>query len=57
MYLHIHTHTGITFTETWNTSSELNTELAYEPSAVEGLKLTLSSDFVPSSGLVHVHVL
>jgi len=41
---------GITFTETWNTSSELNTELAYEPSAVEGLKLTLSSDFVPSSG-------
>ena len=41
---------GVTFTETWNTSSELNTELAYECSWAEGLKLTLSSDFVPSSG-------
>lgn len=41
---------GVTFTESWNTSSEIDTELTYEPSAVEGLKLTLNSLFLPSSG-------
>jgi len=41
---------GIVFTETWNTSSELNTELVYDCSYLEGLKVTLSSVFVPSSG-------
>ena len=43
---------GVTFTESWNTNCELDTELAYEPSAIEGLKLTLSSSFLPSSGYV-----
>ena len=41
---------GVTFSESWNTSSELDTELTYEPKAVSGLKLTLSSSFLPSSG-------
>ena len=41
---------GVTFSESWNTNSELDTELTYEPSAVEGLKLTLNSAFLPSSG-------
>lgn len=41
---------GVTFSESWNTSSELNTELTYEPSAVTGLKLTLNSSFLPTSG-------
>ena len=43
---------GVTFSESWNTSAEVDTELNYEPSAVSGLKLTLSSIFFPSSGLV-----
>ncbi len=41
---------GVTFSESWNTNSELNTELAYEPSGIDGLKLTLNSSFLPSSG-------
>lgn len=41
---------GVTFSESWNTNSELDTELNYEPSAVENLKLTLCSSFLPSSG-------
>lgn len=41
---------GVTFSETWNTNSEMNAEFNYEPSAVEGLKLTLNSSFLPSSG-------
>ncbi|XP_064387443.1 voltage-dependent anion-selective channel protein 2-like [Halichondria panicea] len=41
---------GVTFSESWNTNSELNTELAYEPCSIDGLKLTLNSSFLPSSG-------
>ena len=36
--------------ETWNTNSELNSELTYEPKQVEGLKFTLTSRFFPNSG-------
>lgn len=42
---------GVTFSEGWNTSSEWDSELVYEPCRVEGLKLTLSSSFLPSSGV------
>ena len=41
---------GINLSETWNTSSELNSELTYEPKQVNGLKLTLNSKFYPNSG-------
>ena len=42
---------GVTFTESWNTASELNAELNYEPKKwVDGLKLTLDSTWVPTSG-------
>lgn len=41
---------GATFTESWNTSAEIESELVYEPSAISGLKLTLASSFLPSSG-------
>lgn len=56
MYANTHTHlrlhspSGVTFSESWNTSSELDTELTFEPKGVSGLKLTLSSSFLPSSG-------
>ena len=43
-------YSGVTFSEGWNTSSEWDSELVYEPCRVEGLKLTLSSSFLPSSG-------
>lgn len=41
---------SITLSETWNTNSELNSELTYEPKQVEGLKLTMTSRFFPNSG-------
>lgn len=41
---------GITFSESWNTSSELNGELVYEPKAVQGLKMELNSTWIPSTG-------
>lgn len=41
---------GLTFTESWNTSSELNAELKYTPDAVKGLELSLNSNWTPSSG-------
>lgn len=41
---------GVVVTESWNTAAELETELTYEPSRVAGLKLTLSSAFLASSG-------
>lgn len=49
-HLRLHSHSGVTFSESWNTSSELDTELTFEPKGVSGLKLTLSSSFLPSSG-------
>ena len=51
-HLRLHSHSGVTFSESWNTSSELDTELTFEPKSVSGLKLTLSSSFLPSSGWV-----
>lgn len=41
---------GVTFSESWNTSAEIDSELVYEPTAVCGLKLTLGSALVPTSG-------
>lgn len=41
---------GVTFTESWNTSAEIDTELTYEPCKISGLKFTLGSSFFPSSG-------
>ena len=52
MQTHMNTHTGVTFSETWSTNAQIDTELNYEPCGVDGLKLTLSSSFLPSSGYV-----
>lgn len=41
---------GVTFTETWDTSANLSTELNYEPSKVEGLKLSLGGSWSPNNG-------
>ncbi|CAI8033035.1 Voltage-dependent anion-selective channel protein 1 [Geodia barretti] len=41
---------GVTFSESWSTAAEIDSELVYEPSAVAGLKLTLGSALVPTSG-------
>lgn len=41
---------GITFSETWSTSADLSAEIKYEPKAIKGLKLSLSSNWTPSSG-------
>lgn len=41
---------GLTFTETWSTTADLNAELNFEPKKVQGLKLTLVSNWTPSSG-------
>jgi hypothetical protein len=41
---------GVTFSESWSTSAEIDSELTYEPSGVSGLKLTLGSALVPTSG-------
>ena len=40
----------IVLSESWNTNSELNTELTYEPKQLEGLKLLVNSRFYPNSG-------
>ncbi|XP_065912097.1 voltage-dependent anion-selective channel protein 2-like [Dysidea avara] len=41
---------GFTFSETWTTGGQLDTELTFEPQKVEGLKFSLSSEWFPSSG-------
>ncbi|KAL5469530.1 hypothetical protein EMCRGX_G030795 [Ephydatia muelleri] len=41
---------GVVVSESWNTNAELDTELTYEPSRFQGVKLTLSSSFLAASG-------
>ncbi|XP_003384452.1 PREDICTED: voltage-dependent anion-selective channel protein 2-like [Amphimedon queenslandica] len=41
---------GVTFTESWSTGADLNTELTYEPSKVEGLQLSLEGSWSPNNG-------
>lgn len=41
---------GVVVSESWNTNAELDTELTYEPSRIQGLKLTLQSAFLAASG-------
>ena len=41
---------GLTFSESWSTGGDLNAELKYQPSSVEGLELSLSSNWTPFSG-------
>jgi len=41
---------GLTFTEKWNTNNTLSTEVSVEDQVLEGLKLSLDTQFVPQSG-------
>jgi len=41
---------GLTFCEKWNTNNTLSTEVSVEDQLLEGLKLSLDTQFVPQSG-------
>lgn len=43
---------GVTFKETWNTDNVLQAEVSVEDQLVQGLKLSLDTNFAPQSGYI-----